>query len=584
MQLADNGFQTPAMGKTPQDVGNSLFKTFLSKKAGLSTNSGASLAGLFAGKGNALQKSTNGKDPDALKTLNELLSQLGIPLGQLTLSEEGLTRLSALLEKQGMSIQEIDQLLSSLKNKQGQLELDRLITRIQDEMQGREFLNKSLIVNADQVPKVEETLFKMGLGAEEVRSIIEKSLTSDGNLDLGRFTEAMGDAFTGKDIGSKVVSLFDYLNIKTQSAGTGQAEKVLQDADARSALESLLKQSSGEIQQNVKNRIAEVLREKGIPPQEVKSFLEKLTVSHARSLMNKADLAQSDTAARQLEQESADLLNKVVIKKGQDWKKDGWRNQILDILKEEKILISKEGGKESQKELANFKINLAELLNRTGQHKQVELTQARTRMDSRVSSNTSKGETKASAFKATLNESTQESMQGRESQGLQTGSNRIDRPVSELNQTSPARTSVTLPEPLPKVLDRMIWMVQAGEQKSRILISPPELGRLDLNLVIKHGQLQANLSAENGMVKEIIEANLNQLKQQLNNLGFDVTRFDVTVGSEQHRFAEQDRHTGFGRRNRKTGRVGGIREQKIESERITAREKSDGLHQVDIHA
>ena len=54
---------------------------------------------------------------------------------------------------------------------------------------------------------------------------------------------------------------------------------------------------------------------------------------------------------------------------------------------------------------------------------------------------------------------------------------------------------------------------------------------LDLDLVIKQGHLEANLSAETLQVKELIEANLGQLKQQLTDLGFVVDKFEVIQGS-----------------------------------------------------
>ena len=84
-------------------------------------------------------------------------------------------------------------------------------------------------------------------------------------------------------------------------------------------------------------------------------------------------------------------------------------------------------------------------------------------------------------------------------------------------------------------------MIQGGEQKGRIHISPPELGRLDIDLVIKQGHLQAQLSAESPQVKELIEANLGQLKQHLADIGLVIDRFDVMVGLDQNPFTK-NRH------------------------------------------
>jgi flagellar hook-length control protein FliK len=130
---------------------------------------------------------------------------------------------------------------------------------------------------------------------------------------------------------------------------------------------------------------------------------------------------------------------------------------------------------------------------------------------------------------------------------------RLQKEGPEAASIQTAKNALSLPEPLPKVLDKMMWMAQSGEQKGTIQISPPELGRLDLDLVIRQGHLQAHLSAENSQVKEIIEANMGQLKQQLTDLGLVVDRFDVMVGLEDRSLArEQGRAAGQGK-----GRTGG---------------------------
>ena len=86
-------------------------------------------------------------------------------------------------------------------------------------------------------------------------------------------------------------------------------------------------------------------------------------------------------------------------------------------------------------------------------------------------------------------------------------------------------------------------MIRGGEQKGRIHISPPELGRLDIDLVIKQGHLQAQLRAENPQVKELLDANLGQLKQQLADSGLVIDRFDVMIGLEQNPFSKEQTWT-----------------------------------------
>jgi flagellar hook-length control protein FliK len=126
-------------------------------------------------------------------------------------------------------------------------------------------------------------------------------------------------------------------------------------------------------------------------------------------------------------------------------------------------------------------------------------------------------------------------------------------------------------------------MIRAGEHKSRILMHPPELGRLDLNIAMKNGHLQANLGAESVMVKEIIEANLHQLKQQLNDQGLIVDRFEVMVGLDDGNFKENsmwswNEQKGSYTDKKPLGKSGGPPENEKPAE------KSIGSpYQIDVH-
>ncbi len=101
------------------------------------------------------------------------------------------------------------------------------------------------------------------------------------------------------------------------------------------------------------------------------------------------------------------------------------------------------------------------------------------------------------------------------------------------------RAPVVLPEPLPKILDRMVWMVQGGIQRTTVELSPPELGKIQLSLVIENGQIRGVLGTESLGVKELVDANLNQLSSQLESLGFSVQSFQVMVGLDQHHRPDQ---------------------------------------------
>ena len=133
--------------------------------------------------------------------------------------------------------------------------------------------------------------------------------------------------------------------------------------------------------------------------------------------------------------------------------------------------------------------------------------------------------------------------------GLDISQGKEIKNTSNVNQTN---TAASMPDPLPRIADKMLFMIRTGEYKGRLQITPPELGKLDIELTIKNGHIHANLGTENTVVKEIIEANLNQLKQQLNSQGLTVDRFDVMVGlddgkrEDSNTWAEGRKRKGYG--------------------------------------
>ncbi|NLY42461.1 MAG: flagellar hook-length control protein FliK [Clostridiaceae bacterium] len=84
------------------------------------------------------------------------------------------------------------------------------------------------------------------------------------------------------------------------------------------------------------------------------------------------------------------------------------------------------------------------------------------------------------------------------------------------------------------------------EEKSEMLLQlkPDYLGKLSLKIVTERGILIAKFTAESQQVKEIIEANLDQLKDALEAQGLNVKGFSVSVGEHD----TQDVNYGSNRR------------------------------------
>ena len=83
----------------------------------------------------------------------------------------------------------------------------------------------------------------------------------------------------------------------------------------------------------------------------------------------------------------------------------------------------------------------------------------------------------------------------------------------------------------------------------RIRLQPPELGELDVRLVVEQGnQLSLAMTAERGDLTDLLQRHLDELKQSLQQIGLQVTDASVQTRSDGDRGG---RHTE--RRNRDGG-------------------------------
>lgn len=555
---------------TPGDVGDSLFQTFLQK---LNTGRDAEETDLALLSWMGLDPPSGGEaTAGGTKGDRSFLRLLAGSHGKLELPDASLPLLRGFLKDQGLATGEIDQLLRSLTMGEGGIRLDRLLAKLSGFLQKESDSGPSLVVESANIPRVEEALFKMGLTVEQVNKAVQNALNAKGGLDLDRLAASLDTFFTdvGPDTGARLAMLFSrQLGIPVRPETT---EHVAQQTGLERAIERITKDATGEAQAAVKREIAALLREKGLPPQEVKRFLETLSVRSTGNGSSAGPAALPDEYASRI------LLRK---DSGQAFRPE-WKEQVLNVLKQEDTLSgnpNRSGG-----ESGSLSRNLAELLKEwVSAHRSSDARSARGGISLSARTSAEKG----AAF--SLNAKGGQETQGKASVQPATGSElsvfRAERasspqPGASIRNTAPA---APLPEPLPKVVDRMVWMVRSGEQTSRLQIRPPELGRLDLDLVIRQGHVSAHLNAENPMVKELIEANLQQLRQQLNNLGLTVERFEVHAGLDDRRFADGQGRAGGRNGGKGNGKGSGPESKAPAVDAVsTGRNPGRSLHQIDV--
>jgi hypothetical protein len=131
-----------------------------------------------------------------------------------------------------------------------------------------------------------------------------------------------------------------------------------------------------------------------------------------------------------------------------------------------------------------------------------------------------------------------------------------------------------------QVADRFVEkfdiLLSGNRSEARIQLHPRHLGELKIHLFVEHGSMRALLDASSHQVKEILEANLQSLKQSLENQGIQVSRFDVSVGQQG------ERGQGFSRNRFGRPSARGLENITQEAQRIKASLRIDGNLAVDV--
>jgi flagellar hook-length control protein FliK len=79
------------------------------------------------------------------------------------------------------------------------------------------------------------------------------------------------------------------------------------------------------------------------------------------------------------------------------------------------------------------------------------------------------------------------------------------------------------------IAQRAKLFLQGGKSEVRLQLSPPELGNLKLEFIVVDDVLEAKISVEKSMIKEIIEKDIPRIRELLSQADIDVGRLDVTL-------------------------------------------------------
>lgn len=97
------------------------------------------------------------------------------------------------------------------------------------------------------------------------------------------------------------------------------------------------------------------------------------------------------------------------------------------------------------------------------------------------------------------------------------------------------------------------FKVESTDTKSSMTIqlTPENLGKLAFNITSEKGIMTGRFVAENQAVKEVLEANMINLKNTLEQQGVKVNEIEVVVGNSSQFFKQQDQQSDFNQGNNK---------------------------------
>lgn len=108
--------------------------------------------------------------------------------------------------------------------------------------------------------------------------------------------------------------------------------------------------------------------------------------------------------------------------------------------------------------------------------------------------------------------------------------------------TAPKSETVNKTDIINQIVKKAEIIFTDAKQEMRMQLEPENLGKLTLKLAVEKGLITAKFVAESYEVKQIIESNLNELKNMLKEKGLEVQNFSVSVGQDNK---EQNNDNAF---------------------------------------
>lgn len=89
--------------------------------------------------------------------------------------------------------------------------------------------------------------------------------------------------------------------------------------------------------------------------------------------------------------------------------------------------------------------------------------------------------------------------------------------------------------------NRVTWLANRGESRAELVLTPPQMGRIEVSLAVKGDQATASFASSNPLVREALEAALPRLREVLAEAGIQLGQAQVNAENARQ-WAQQEKH------------------------------------------
>ena len=136
------------------------------------------------------------------------------------------------------------------------------------------------------------------------------------------------------------------------------------------------------------------------------------------------------------------------------------------------------------------------------------------------------------------------------------GSSKNAAAVSKSSETAPSKyISETVYR---QIADKMAYQLRNNQHRLQIQLTPPNLGKVNLDLVMKDDHVKASIVTESPVVKQVLEEQADRLRESLAQQGVKLESFEISVSEDYSRQADaqQEERRGSSTRGSRVKKAG----------------------------